>query len=305
MATSVREKGTGIQTSTKRIDYRLPTADCVALGLKTPEANAGSAARRNMVARLRRYFDIRPGEGLPVLLSFSYIGVVIASYVLARAIRSGLFIQAYGPFALVYVAAASPMVLSLFVPAYTILAARLGSRLVTTATLLFFSLNVLVFWYAFNHEPTPRLTAVFYVWVNCFGVIAPVHAWSYASSLFDTRQAKRLFGLIGSGASLGAIVGGFLARMLVEPLGGSTSLLLVLALLIMWRSRRTRSGPSRLNIGAASRGSFVLSRREKPARSRSRRSSSTLAASSSTMRIRACLKPVMCIASGSDGSWGD
>ncbi len=122
--------------------------------------------------------------------------------------------------------------LSLFVPAYTFLAARLGARRVTIATLLFFSLNVLLLWYAFSHDPTPRLTAVFYVWVNCFGVIAPVHAWSYASSLFDTRQAKRLFGLIGSGASLGAIVGGFLARVLVEPLGGSINLLLVLALLI-------------------------------------------------------------------------
>jgi AAA family ATP:ADP antiporter len=186
-----------------------------------------------MVARLRRFFDIRPGEGLPVLLSFTYIGVVIASYVLARAIRNGLFIQAYGPYALVYVAAASPVVLSLFVPAYTALAARLGARRVTTAALLFLSLNVLVFWYAFRQDPTPRLTAVFYVWVNCFGVIAPVHAWSYASALFDTRQAKRLFGLIGSGASLGAIVGGFLARVLVEPMGGSINLLLVLALLIL------------------------------------------------------------------------
>jgi ATP:ADP antiporter, AAA family len=185
-----------------------------------------------MVARLRRFFDIRPGEGLPVLLSFTYIGVVIASYVLARAIRNGLFIEAYGPYALVYVAAASPLVLSLFVPAYTLLAARLGARRVTTAALMFFSLNVLVLWYAFLHDPTPRLTAIFYVWVNCFGVIAPVHAWSYASSLFDTRQAKRLFGLIGSGASLGAIVGGFLARVLVEPLGGSIHLLLVLAMLI-------------------------------------------------------------------------
>src|SRR4029453_9945886 len=185
-----------------------------------------------MVARLRRYFDIRTGEGLPVLLSFSYISVVIAAYVLARAIRNGLFIQAYGPYALVYVAAASPLVLSLFVPAYTILAARLGARRVTPAPLLFFSLNVLVLWSAFRHEPTPRLTAVFYVWVNCFGVIAPVHAWSYASSLFDTRQAKRLFGLIGSGASPGALVGGFLAPMLVDPLGGSINLLLILALLI-------------------------------------------------------------------------
>ena len=35
------------------------------------------------------------------------------------------------------------------------------------------------------------------------------------NSLFDTRQAKRLFGLIGSGASLGAIAGGLMARVLV------------------------------------------------------------------------------------------
>ena len=44
------------------------------------------------------------------------------------------------------------------------------------------------------------LPGVFYVWVNCFGIIAPVQAWSFANSLFDTRQAKRLFGLIGAGA---------------------------------------------------------------------------------------------------------
>ncbi len=185
-----------------------------------------------MVARLRRFFDIRPGEGLPVLLSFTYIGVVIAAYVLAKAIRNGLFIQAYGPYALRYVVAASPVVLSLFVPAYAMLTARLGARRMTIGTLLFFSLNVLLLWYAFSRHPTARLTAVFYVWVNCFGVIAPVHAWSYASSLFDTRQAKRLFGLIGSGASLGAIVGGFLASALVDPLGGSINLLLVVTLLI-------------------------------------------------------------------------
>src|SRR6476646_3274706 len=185
-----------------------------------------------MLARLRRFFDIRSGEGLPVLLSFTYIAVVIASYVLARAIRNGLFIEAYGPYALVYVAAISPLVLSVFVPAYTALAARIGPRRLTSLALIFFSLNVLAMYYAFRIAPSPALTGVFYVWVNCFGVIAPVHAWSFASSLFDTRQAKRLFGLIGSGASLGAIVGGFLARVLVGPIGGSINLMLVLVLLI-------------------------------------------------------------------------
>ena len=74
---------------------------------------------------------------------------------------------------------------------------------------------------------------MFYVWVNCFGIIAPVQAWSFANSLFDTRQAKRLFGLIGAGASFGAITGGLLARFLVGPVGGTVNMLLVLGALIV------------------------------------------------------------------------
>jgi ATP:ADP antiporter, AAA family len=186
-----------------------------------------------MIPRLRRFFDVRPGEGLPVLLTFLYIAVVVAAFLLAKPIRNGLFLQAYGPQNLVYVYAAVPLVLSLFVPAYTRVTARFGSRAVTAGTLLFFCLNALWFWSAFRSHRVWLLPGLFYVWVNCFGIIAPVQAWSYANSLFDTRQAKRLFGLIGSGASLGAIMGGILARFLVGPLGGSVNLLLVLAGLIL------------------------------------------------------------------------
>lgn len=67
--------------------------------------------------------------------------------------------------------------------------------------------------------------------MNCYGVIAPVQAWSVVGGLFDTRQAKRLFGLVGSGASIGAIVGGLMASTLVRPLGGAQNLLLLLAAL--------------------------------------------------------------------------
>ena len=64
-----------------------------------------------------------------------------------------------------------------------------------------------------------------------------MQAWSFANSLFDTRQAKRLFGLIGAGASFGAIAGGVLARYLVEPVGGAVNMLLVLAALILLAAR--------------------------------------------------------------------
>ena len=185
-----------------------------------------------MLLRLRRFLDVRPGEGLSVLLTFLYIAVVVASFLLAKPIRNGLFLEEYGPYSLVYVYGAVPIALSLFVPLYTRAVARVGGRLVTVATLLFFGTNVLLFWLAFRFYPFKMLSGVFFVWVNCFGIIAPVQAWSFANSLFDTRQAKRLFGLIGAGASFGAITGGVLARYLVEPVGGAVNMLLVLAALI-------------------------------------------------------------------------
>src|SRR5687767_2819895 len=186
-----------------------------------------------MLHRLRRFLDVRPGEGLPVLLTFLYIWIVVASFLLAKPIRSGLFLETHEAYDLVYVYAAVPLVLSLFVPVYTRIAARFGARTVTVGTLIFFSLNVVLFWYLFRFHPSPRLPYIFYVWVSCFGIIAPVQAWSFANSLFDTRQAKRLFGLIGAGASLGAMTAGVLARLVVEPVGGTVNLLLVLASLIV------------------------------------------------------------------------
>jgi AAA family ATP:ADP antiporter len=133
-------------------------------------------------------------------------------------------------------------VLSLFVPVYARVTARFGSRVVTVATLVFFSSHVVLFWYAFRFHRDAiairgslawYLPAAFYVWVNCFGVIAPLQAWTFANQMFDTRQARRLFGLIAVGASLGSIGAGLLARVLVSPVGGAVNMMLVLAGLIL------------------------------------------------------------------------
>lgn len=186
-----------------------------------------------MFPRVRRFLDLRPGEGLPVLLTFLYVSVVVACFLLAKTIRSGLVLRDYGPYAFIYLYAAVPAVLSILVPIYARIAARFGGRRLAVWTLVFFSLNALAFWYAFRTREIEILPVVFFVWVNCYGVIAPVQAWSFANSVFDTRQAKRLFGLVGSGASLGAIAGGLLARFLLGPVGGTINLMAVLAGLLL------------------------------------------------------------------------
>jgi ATP:ADP antiporter, AAA family len=228
-----------------------------------------------MVARARRLLHVRRGEGLLVLLAFLDIAVVVAAFLLAKPIRNSLFLQEYGAYALVYVYAAVPLVLTLFVPLYARIAARIGLRRVTVGTLVFFALNVLAFWAAFRAYPVDPglgpgdagetlvwlLPGAFYVWVNCFAVVAPVQAWSFANSLFDTRQAKRLFGIVAAGASLGAIAGGVLARTLVGPVGGTVNMLLVLAALILlaagiqlYALKRLRGrGPARHRPHAAPR----------------------------------------------------
>ena len=185
-----------------------------------------------MVPRIRRFFDIRRGELAPVVFSFVYVASVVAAFLLAKPIRNGLFLQDYGPFALVYAYAAVPVVLSLLVPVAARLAHRIGQRAMIVLSLWFFCGNVLLFWALFTFARIWILPAIFYVWVNCFGVIAPVQAWSFVSTLFDTRQAKRLFGLVGAGASFGGIAGGALGRLLIGPMGGTVNLLLVLAVLI-------------------------------------------------------------------------
>jgi AAA family ATP:ADP antiporter len=185
-----------------------------------------------MPPRIRRWFDLKPGEGALVLLCALYVAFVTASFLLARPIRNALFLEEYGARSLVYVYVAVPIALSLFIPSYNALGERLGPRRLLVMGLHAAAAMVVGFWYAFRFQPFPGLPAAFYIWVNCFGAIAPVHAWALIGSLFDTRQAKRLFGLIGSGASAGAIGGGLMASTLVGPLG-SANLLLVLAGLIM------------------------------------------------------------------------
>jgi len=181
---------------------------------------------------LRRVFDVRPGERAVVLLSVAYMAAVVSSFLLAKPIRNALFLKQYGPYNLVYVYAGVPAALTLIVPAYGWLAGRLGPRRLITGSLVFFAANVVLFWYAFRFLAVPGLSGAFYIWVNCYGIIAPVQAWGLMSNLFDTRQAKRVYGLIGAGASLGAIGGGLVASTLVHVVGGAVNLLLVLAALV-------------------------------------------------------------------------
>ena len=91
-------------------------------------------------------------------------------------------------------------------------------------TQVFLILNLLALWYLLS-EGVYGIPALLYIWVGIFTVLIPSQVWSLAGTIFDTRQAKRLFSPVGAGGILGAALGGQFASR-VGPLIGTENILL-------------------------------------------------------------------------------
>jgi len=103
---------------------------------------------------------------------------------------------------------------------------------------------------------------VLWLTVSLATLLQSVGLWGIAGAVTDTRRAKRLFPLFGSGAILGAVVGGLLTRPLVAAIGVGN-------LLLVWAA---------CLVGAGLIGAIVLGagRRTLVGRTRARRGSSAL-----------------------------
>src|SRR5262249_9688427 len=86
-------------------------------------------------------------------------------------------------------------------------------------------------WWAVRFRQSVWLYPVVYVWVGIFGVLAISQVWTLANCVLTNREAKRLFGFIGSGGVIGGTVGGFFFHI-IAPWLGAESLLLSMAVFI-------------------------------------------------------------------------
>ncbi len=73
----------------------------------------------------------------------------------------------------------------------------------------------------------------FYVWVAIHAVLSASQFWVLANLVFNPREAKRLFGFIGSGAILGGIFGGYLTSILAPIIGNDNLFFLAIGILIL------------------------------------------------------------------------
>jgi AAA family ATP:ADP antiporter len=215
-----------------------------------------------MVERLiKKIFDVREGEFKVSLWMLAYIFLVIAVLLIIKPTVNALFLSELGveqlPFAFLLVAVTA-VTTSYF---YSKAVSRFPLKKVIEVTIIssitiLIGLGILLS----LHVVSGVLLYFFYIWVAIYAVLSASQFWVLANLVFNIREAKRLFGFIGSGAIIGGIFGGYLTSILA-PLIGNENLMFVAAMLLLfcipllrriWNIRVRKNGSVKKHKSAAS-----------------------------------------------------
>ena len=179
---------------------------------------------------LSRACDIQPHETRATLASFMLVLLLMGSYYILRPVRDALaseWSDAEVSWLWTFTFFISTIAVSLYGGAVT----RIRFQRLVPSVYGLFALSFVLF-YLGNQLLTDRviLDKAFYLWISVFSLFHISVFWSFMADTFSKPQATRLFGFIGAGASIGAIIGPAAAALLVGDLGTDPLLLIAAAL---------------------------------------------------------------------------
>jgi ATP:ADP antiporter, AAA family len=181
---------------------------------------------------IERSLNLYPGDlGRGVPLSVCLF-LTISAYVVGKVARDTLFLAHFAAVQLPYADIASGVLVGFVVVVYLRVGRRVSLGNLLVGSPLFFATTCVLFWILAYYAKLTWVYPAFYVWVGMFGVLAPTQVWTLANFLLTTREAKRIFGMVGGSAIVGWIFGGYLSKVLAKS-SGTESLLLAMAGLLV------------------------------------------------------------------------
>ncbi len=169
-------------------------------------------------------FDVRKGEARRTVLLTLYLMLVLFAYYILKPVSRAIFLSALDIDKLPWLYVLIAGVGGIFAYFYTKLAVMVSlRRAVDFAT--FLSILILIgFWWLVGSKQTWVLYA-FNIWVSLFSIMLVAQGWFVAANVFNTREAKRLYGILGVGSVIGAAFGGSFTAATVKVLGTNNLIL--------------------------------------------------------------------------------
>jgi AAA family ATP:ADP antiporter len=175
---------------------------------------------------LRPVVQLRDGEATTVLLMFLYSFLAMAGYNMIKPVTRGLFIEKLGAQNLPWIQFGAGIVIGFIMQGYTRVIAAVPRRWMIPITLGGIVAAMSAFFVLFSAFATnPAVAVGFYLFGLIIGILLISQFWTLANDVYDPRQAKRIFGFIGAGASLGGFAGATLTSAVVQRIGTNSVLL--------------------------------------------------------------------------------
>lgn len=201
-----------------------------------------------VLIRLASALNVRPDEVRLVALLLLHSFFVGVNRVFILAVSTSAFLTEFDAATLPYVYIFTALANSLFGILYGALSRRLSFTRLLVVNLAIQLIAVLGFWLIFNLTTAQWPALVFMILVELLWLLTSLEFWPLAARIFTLQQGKRLFGLIGIGDTVAAMIGGFAVptlvifmgtyNLLLLAAGGSAaSLLIIVAITRQFRAR--------------------------------------------------------------------
>lgn len=211
--------------------------------------NDGNRTNGTFLRLLQKVVEVRPQEVQLLFLSGAYFFLVLTSYYIIRPIRDEMGV-AGGVENLAWLFTGTLAGTLLVHPLFAWTVARYPRKRFIPIAYRFFIVNLLVFFFLLRTVPEGAYVwvgRVFFNWTSVFNLFVVSVFWAFMADIFRSQQGKRLFGFIGLGGTLGAILGSSVTVSLAEALG-PVNLLLVSAFFLELALQCVRSLGRRVTI---------------------------------------------------------
>ena len=178
--------------------------------------------------------QIEPSEIKGALVSFSFIFVLMASYMIMKPVRDALPSD-WGDVSLAQQWTYTFIVSTIAVFVYNLCASFVSLRILVPSVFVFFAASFLGIYAAFQGKviEVTTLGKIFYVWSSVFSLFHISVFWSFISQHYNKEQSKRVFGFINTGASAGAIFGPAMILLLAHRINEENILLVTAGVLLL------------------------------------------------------------------------
>lgn len=237
--------------------------------------NAERTARPGPLDRMLRPFaEVRAGEAADALLLMLGVFLLLTAYYIIKVVREPLILAGGGAELKSYTSAGQAVLLLFLIPAYGAFASRVNRIRLITGMALFFVSNLVIF-YLLALARVPGLGVAFFLWVGIFNLMVIAQFWSFANDVYTPEQGRRLFAIVGFGQTLGAILGGVVAKPIIAALGVYQLMLVAAGILLAYvgvvrvvnrRARRAAAVGGAAPVAEAPldrKGGFELVRRDR------------------------------------------